>query len=581
MPPLCAVLLLFSKVYGLFGENVVQPDGLVTAQLGETVMLRCFFPVRVTPNFSWFKQPLGKKPQLLARIWSYESETTFYNEFKNSKRFSAKAVKGSFNLTVSQVESSDSATYYCSTTGFNEISFGGGTTLMVMDGLFGENVVQPDGLVTAQLGETVMLPCFFTVQDEPSFSWFKQPIGQKPQLLVRIRNYKSAPTFYNEFKNSKRFSAKAAKRSFNLTVSGVEPSDSATYYCAITHFKNINFGDGTTLMVTDSLFGENVVQPDGLVTAQLGETVMLPCFFPVRAVPNFSWLKQPLGQKPQLLARIWSYETDPTFYNEFKNSKRFSAKAAKGSFNLTVSGVEPSDSATYYCALAVARELSFGNGTTLMVTGSESHSRTVVLQQPESESVQPGDSVTLQCTVHTETCVGEHSVYWFRQGSGESPPGIISTHGTRSDECQRSSGAVSPTQSCVYNFPKRNLSPSDAGTYYCAVATCGEILFGNVTKLHFEGNKHLPLYCLAGGLTLSVILNVVLALKWRKSSEICKGSTSNSQVSREDLSSKQCQDEAMNYAALTFTTKKPNVRRNKREVEKETVYSDMRFRDRE
>ncbi|XP_035266640.1 uncharacterized protein LOC118223771 isoform X7 [Anguilla anguilla] len=489
MPPLCAVLLLFSKVYGLFGENVVQPDGLVTAQLGETVMLRCFFPVRVTPNFSWFKQPLGKKPQLLARIWSYESETTFYNEFKNSKRFSAKAVKGSFNLTVSQVESSDSATYYCSTTGFNEISFGGGTTLMVMDGLFGENVVQPDGLVTAQLGETVMLPCFFTVQDEPSFSWFKQPIGQKPQLLVRIRNYKSAPTFYNEFKNSKRFSAKAAKRSFNLTVSGVEPSDSATYYCAITHFKNINFGDGTTLMVTDSLFGENVVQPDGLVTAQLGETVMLPCFFPVRAVPNFSWLKQPLGQKPQLLARIWSYETDPTFYNEFKNSKRFSAKAAKGSFNLTVSGVEPSDSATYYCALAVARELSFGNGTTLMVTGSESHSRTVVLQQPESESVQPGDSVTLQCTVHTETCVGEHSVYWFRQGSGESPPGIISTHGTRSDECQRSSGAVSPTQSCVYNFPKRNLSPSDAGTYYCAVATCGEILFGNVTKLHFEGGE--------------------------------------------------------------------------------------------
>ncbi|KAJ8337711.1 hypothetical protein SKAU_G00366770 [Synaphobranchus kaupii] len=95
--------------------------------------------------------------------------------------------------------------------------------------------------------------------------------------------------------------------------------------------------------------------------------------------------------------------------------------------------------------------------------GSESQSRTVVLQQPESESVQPGDSVTLQCTVHTETCAGEH---W-------------------------GSGAVSPTQSCVYNFPKRNLSLSDAGTYYCAVATCGEILFGNGTKLDFEGEVHL------------------------------------------------------------------------------------------
>ncbi|KAG5853279.1 hypothetical protein ANANG_G00071420 [Anguilla anguilla] len=134
--------------------------------------------------------------------------------------------------------------------------------------------------------------------------------------------------------------------------------------------------------------------------------------------------------------------------------------------------------------------MSFGDGTTLMVTGSESPNRTVVLQQPESESVQPGDSVTLQCTVHTETCAGEHSVYWFRQSTGESPLGIIYTHGNRSDECQRTSGAVSPTQSCVYNFPKRNLSPSDAGTYYCAVATCGEILFGNGTKLNVEGGEY-------------------------------------------------------------------------------------------
>ncbi|XP_035266689.1 uncharacterized protein LOC118223805 [Anguilla anguilla] len=280
-----------------------------------------------------------------------------------------------------------------------------------------------------------------------------------------------------------------------------------------------------------------------------------------------------------------NYQTDPVFFNEFKNSTRFSAKTKQGSFNLTVSQVEPSDSATYYCALTVFRELSFGNGTTLMVMvdGSELHSRTVVLQQPESESVQPGDSVTLQCTVYTETCAGEHSVYWFRQDSGESRPGIIYTHGTRGDECQRSSGAVSPTQSCVYNFPKRNLSPSDAGTYYCAVATCGEILFGNGTKLNVKvpGKEHLPLYCLVGALTLSVILNVVLALKKTKGSEDVKGAASNNQVPREDLSSGQCQEEAMNYAALTFTNKKPKVRRNKREVEKETVYSDMRFRDRE
>ncbi|XP_064176014.1 immunoglobulin superfamily member 3-like, partial [Anguilla rostrata] len=235
------------------------------------------------------------------------------------------------------------------------------------------------------------------------------------------------------------------------------------------------------------LLGKNIVQPHALMTAQLGDTVTLPCFDAKDDnVQWYRWFKQPLGQKPEQLLMIKNSEPCTIEFNEFINSTRLSAKAAKGSSNLTVSQVEPSDSATYYCAVWLDDELSFGEGTTLMVLGSESHNRTVVLQQPKSESVHSGDSVTLQCSVRTETCAGEHSVYWFRQGSGESPPGIIYTHGIRSDECQRSSGAVSPTQSCVYKFPKRNLSPSDAGTYYCAVATCGEILFGSGTKLHFE-----------------------------------------------------------------------------------------------
>ncbi|CDQ87837.1 unnamed protein product [Oncorhynchus mykiss] len=118
----------------------------------------------------------------------------------------------------------------------------------------------------------------------------------------------------------------------------------------------------------------------------------------------------------------------------------------------------------------------------------------IILQQPVSESIQPGDSVTLNCTVHTETCVGEHSVYWFRHGSGESHQGIIYTHGDRSDQCEKSPEAGSTTQSCVYNLPKRNLSLSDAGTYYCAVASCGEILFGNGTKLGVEGRLHFLMY---------------------------------------------------------------------------------------
>ncbi|CAB1345276.1 unnamed protein product [Coregonus sp. 'balchen'] len=175
-----------------------------------------------------------------------------------------------------------------------------------------------------------------------------------------------------------------------------------------------------------------------------------------------------------------------------------------------------------------------------------------VLQQPVSESVQLGDSVTLNCTIHTETCAGEHSVYWFKHGSGESHPGIIYTHVDRSDQCERSPEAGSPTQSCVYNLPKRNLSLSDAGTYYCAVASCGEILFGNGTKLDYgcKEDHVLLVYCLGVALALCVILIIVLGCD---------------QEDDDTLTS-------VHYAALNVIHKKPKTQRQRRD----TVYSGVR-----
>ncbi|XP_035264005.1 uncharacterized protein LOC118222483 [Anguilla anguilla] len=616
MPPLCAVLVLFSKVYGLLGKNVDQPYALVGAQLGDNVTLPCFHAQDGVSCASWFKQPLGQKPRLIALTMNPKSGAIFFNDFKDNERFSAKAAKGSFNLTVSQVEPSDSATYYCTITLFEEISFGDGATLMVTgsESLSRTVVLQQPESESVQSGDSVTLQCTVhteTCAGEHGVYWFRQGTGESPPGIIYTHGNRS-----DECQRSSGAVSPTQSCVYNFSKRNLSPSDAGTYYCAVATCGEILFGNGTkldfernealplyclvgalalsvvlnivlalkrrkscenykgaasnnqesgedlaskqsqeeamnyaaltfntkkpkvrrnkreveretvysdmrfrdresiavvwkfstmdsvartrrnfnillpaetwTAPESDGLLG-SIIQPDAPVRARIGGTVTLPCFYTAQEELDISWFKKPLGLKPQLIVILLYYQSDPDFLDEFKNSARFSAEAAKGSFNLTVSQVEPSDSATYYCAITVIRELSFGNGTALMVTNSESPGRTVILQQPESESVQPGDSVTLQCTVHTETCAGEHSVYWFRQGSGESPPGIIYTHGTRNDECQGSSGAVSPTQSCVYNFPKRNLSLSDAGTYYCAVATCGEILFGNGTKLDFEG----------------------------------------------------------------------------------------------
>ncbi|KAI3351098.1 hypothetical protein L3Q82_005666 [Scortum barcoo] len=113
---------------------------------------------------------------------------------------------------------------------------------------------------------------------------------------------------------------------------------------------------------------------------------------------------------------------------------------------------------------------------------------TAIVQNFPSDPVRPGDSVTLQCSVlsdyENKTCPGEHSVYWFRAGSDGAHPTLIYVQRNNSDQCEKSPEAHSP-QKCVYNLSK-NISSSDAGTYHCAVATCGEILFGDGARLDTE-----------------------------------------------------------------------------------------------
>uniref|UniRef100_H2SCR4 Ig-like domain-containing protein n=1 Tax=Takifugu rubripes TaxID=31033 RepID=H2SCR4_TAKRU len=101
----------------------------------------------------------------------------------------------------------------------------------------------------------------------------------------------------------------------------------------------------------------------------------------------------------------------------------------------------------------------------------------LTIDQSASHSIQAEGSVTLNCTVHTGwTCDGDHTVYWFRN-SGPSQLGLMYSHTGRNKQCERE------TNTCFYSFSMKNLNTSQTGTYYCAVAACGHILFGNGTKL--------------------------------------------------------------------------------------------------
>ncbi|CAB1345287.1 unnamed protein product [Coregonus sp. 'balchen'] len=386
---------------------------------------------------------------------------------------------------------------------------------------------------------------------EHSVYWFRHGSGESHPGIIYNNGDRS-----DQCEKSPEAGSPTQSCVYNLPKRNLSLSDAGTYYCAVASCGEILFRNRNRLEIKDRV----------------------------------SWFKQIVGQKPLLMASSY-YRTQNAFYynnftKDFNETKRLSVKRGVDSCNLTISKTRSGDSATYYCGGMEMGEVKFGEGTFLIVKDSGSKSMSVI-QQPVSESVQTGDSVTLNCTIHNDTCAGEHSVYWFRHGSGESRPGIIYNNGDRSDQCEKSPDAGSPTQSCVYNLPKRNLSLSDAGTYYCAVASCGEILFGNGTKLDYgcKEDHVLLVYCLGVVLALCVILIIVLGCvlykMTKKTSLLCRGT--HPQLSGTAVPSSHNQDQedddtltSVHYAALNVIHKKPKTQRQRSAMERDTVYSGVR-----
>uniref|UniRef100_A0A8C5F4M2 Ig-like domain-containing protein n=1 Tax=Gadus morhua TaxID=8049 RepID=A0A8C5F4M2_GADMO len=138
-----------------------------------------------------------------------------------------------------------------------------------------------------------------------------------------------------------------------------------------------------------------------------------------------------------------------------------------------------------------------------------------VVQQPVSASAQLGDPVALQCSItsqrtdHSNQCQGEPSVYWFRSGSSQ--PAAIYMNGNRSGECQHSSGPPSAPQ----NY-------SDAGTYYCALAACGEAMFGNGTQLKITRPKLDQVTVVLGILLACCLVVIIILLLTRNKKQVCE-----------------------------------------------------------
>ncbi|KAM9426288.1 uncharacterized protein KZ484_018005 [Pholidichthys leucotaenia] len=193
-----------------------------------------------------------------------------------------------------------------------------------------------------------------------------------------------------------------------------------------------------------------------LLFANHGDNVTLLCHYDHQA-KYLSWYKQIAREQPQIISSFYKHSPHSnTFYNQFKDNRKFSIHTGEGFYHRNISDLNNSDSAMYYCGRTSIAVTEFGKGTFLVLKDPSCKS---LLQQPEVESAPPGSSVTLTCTV-TSGSIDRQHIYWFKKNYGNSNMGILYIHSHSSSECVRS-----PADGCVYSLSKGNVKESDAGLY--------------------------------------------------------------------------------------------------------------------
>ncbi|KAM8733128.1 uncharacterized protein AB9X84_024989 isoform 1-T2 [Acanthopagrus schlegelii] len=312
-----------------------------------------------------------------------------------------------------------------------------------------------------------------------------------------------------------------------------------------------------------------------LTVAELGDNLTLTC--PVTGSDSslFYWYKMKFGYMVQTVAAGSSYKI--SLQGQFKNS-RFNLTKDDSLHFLHITNVSKEDEATYICQSGAAYVMKFTDGTVLVVNDPKNHQKSISVQQsPVTASVEPGALINLQCSILSKKkenrvqCPGERSVFWFRAGSGGSHPSIIYPQSNSS--CDRED------RSCVYSLSKTIRDSSDNGTYYCAVVTCGEILFGEGTKVQMREDV-CPLVIALGTLSACCVIVVVVVIISRSHKPDCKRCKASKHSERDRTPQDPPNDVggeavALNYVALDFPSRKRERWMNTRDSSLDCMYAGM------
>ncbi|XP_062373082.1 immunoglobulin kappa light chain-like isoform X4 [Sardina pilchardus] len=215
-------------------DKISQTPSFISAEVGDDLHLTCLFTSQeLFTGLLWMKQSVGEEPVSIASY--YSPNTNFYNGFDKSGRFKLEGGANSFNLTISQTQTTDSATYYCGSIFYADVTFGKGTVVFVKDRDSGDHaVIEQLDSVSPPSGGNVTLSCSVhagSCEEEPAVFWFRPASADSRPGVA--------------------YSSRDNSCEYRLSRRNLSRADAHTHYCAVAACGRIVFGNGTRVHVQD------------------------------------------------------------------------------------------------------------------------------------------------------------------------------------------------------------------------------------------------------------------------------------------------------------------------------------------
>ncbi|XP_043119699.1 uncharacterized protein LOC122362329 [Puntigrus tetrazona] len=209
------IVLILTLHCGQGISDVTQDPSVLMAVKGSSVRLNCTHKKDISfSQMYWYRQRPGQTMTLI--VFTSSLSTNFeYGDFDKNKFPAIKTVPESGSLTVNDVETEDSAVYFCSVSASS-----------------GDGVSQP-GILWSLRGNPVQINCTHNKGlDYNQMYWYQQRKGGSLHLIVFTKSY-DVPEF-GDSDQSKFKAHQTVPERGTFTVKNSQPDDSAVYFCSVS-----------------------------------------------------------------------------------------------------------------------------------------------------------------------------------------------------------------------------------------------------------------------------------------------------------------------------------------------------------